>query len=235
MSKAINTIVLCTIIFLAGSLAYGQKRTSKGTATKHTASSPRVVCEGQLVPKGLVIVGYRASATCGKNSELILKKPADTETVCDGSPIPEGYDLTGQQASDACNRPSSNPLNNALGIARDGLGASPQTFTQTKGSETTVYRSRPAPKAKSIANESVDRDGPAKSDRPSREEIEIAVRRATVIIGMEMQDVSRAWGSPRRNDKLVEESGLIHIWGYKMGRVYFRDGLVCKIELLRGY
>lgn len=235
MSKAINTILLCTIIVLAGSLVYSQKRTSRGTITKHEASSPRAVCEGQLVPKGFVIVGYRSSATCGQKAELLLTSPADTEVVCDGSPIPEGYHLTGQQASDACNRPGSNPLNNALGIARDGLALSPQTVTQNKRSATTVYRSPPAPRPKPSTNESADSEGPATIDRPSRNEIEIAVRRATVLIGMEMQDVSRAWGSPRTNDKLVEETGLIHIWGYKMGRVYFRNGIVYKIELLKGY
>jgi len=69
---------------------------------------------------------------------------------------------------------------------------------------------------------------------PSRDNIEIAVRRSTVIIGMTMQDVSRAWGKSHTTDSLVENDGLIHIWGYRLGKVYFRNGLVYQILLLKG-
>ena len=101
----------------------------------------------------------------------------------------------------------------------------------------TIYRSQSPRRTKPTSDESNDPDTktPGASSRPSRDEIEIAVRRTTVIPGMEMQDVSRAWGNPRTNDKIVEEDGLIHIWGYTMGKVYFRNGIVYKIELLKGY
>jgi len=69
---------------------------------------------------------------------------------------------------------------------------------------------------------------------PTREDIEIAVRRSTVIIGMTMQDVSRAWGKSHTTDSLVENDGLLHIWGYRRGKVYFRNGVVYKILLLKG-
>ena len=69
---------------------------------------------------------------------------------------------------------------------------------------------------------------------PSREEIEIAVRRSTVMIGMTMQDVSRAWGQSHTTDSLIEDDGPIQIWGYRRGKVYFRAGIVYKIVLLKG-
>lgn len=184
-----------------------------------------------------MIVGYKSSAKCGENSELIVKKPADAEIVCDSSPVPEGYHVIGQQGSAACVTADSNPLTNALTILRNGATVSTQTPTQTMGSAATVYRSQPPRGAKPTSDESNDPDTKtlSSSSRPSRDEIEIAVRRATVIIGMEMQDVSRAWENPRTNDKIVDEDGLTHIWGYTMGKVYFRNGIVYKIELLKGY
>ena len=232
MKKVINVIIMCAFVLLLSNVALGQKRSAKG-ATKQTISPP---CKGQPITRGFVIVGYRSSAKCGENSELIVKKPADAEIICDTSPVPEGYHVISQQGSAACMTADSNPLTNALSIVRDGTSASIQTPTQTAASTAPAYRSQPMRSAKSTSDESIDPDKKSPSiSRPSREEIEIAVRRATVIIGMEMQDVSRAWGNPRTNDKVVEEDGLIHIWGYAMGTVYFRNGIVYKIELLKGH
>jgi hypothetical protein len=233
MGKAMNSVASCALVLLTISFAHGQKRGTKGVPTKQLP--PRTVCKGQPVPRGFVIIGNKVSEKCGENSELVIKKPTDTEIVCDSSPIPEGYRVISQQGSAACLTPNSNPLTNALSIAREGVTALPQA--PTRSTTTTVYRSQPTRKPNSTSDESNNAatESQSRSARPSREEIEIAVRRATVIIGMEMQDVSRAWGNPRTNDKLIEEDGLIHIWGYAMGRVYFRNGIVYKIELLKGH
>jgi hypothetical protein len=234
MKKAINGITLCAFVLLLNNVALGQKRISK-TGTTKQANSP--ACKGQPIPKGFVIIGYKSSAKCGENSELIVKKPDDIEIVCDTSPVPEGYHVLTQQASAACETKDSNPLTNALSILRDGAAVTVQNPGQSMGSAAKVYRSQPPRSAKPSSDESDSPDTKASSSspRPSRDEIEIAVRRSTVIIGMEMQDVSRAWGTPRTNDKLVEEDGLIQIWGYAMGKVYFRNGIVYKIAALKGY
>ena len=51
---------------------------------------------------------------------------------------------------------------------------------------------------------------------------------------MEMPDVSRAWAESHDDQKLVEENGqVIHIWSYSRGEVYFRNGLVYKVVLLK--
>jgi hypothetical protein len=120
MKKVINVIIMCALVFLLRNVALGQKRSAKG-ATKQTISS---ACKGQAIPKGLVIVGYKSSAKCGDNSGLILKKPADAEIICDTSPVPQGYHVISQQGSAACVTADSNPLTNALSIARDGADAS---------------------------------------------------------------------------------------------------------------
>jgi hypothetical protein len=67
----------------------------------------------------------------------------------------------------------------------------------------------------------------------SLEEIDLAIRRSTVLLGMNMQDVSRAWGTSHTSDSSVEREELIYIWGYKRGKVYFRDGIVYKAILLK--
>jgi hypothetical protein len=236
MKKAINIGASCILVLLVSGFAHGQKRSTKSAASKQAAAAPRIICKGQTVPKGFVVVGYKASAKCGGDSELVIKKPADTETVCDGSPIPEGYHVISQEGATVCMTADSNPLANALSIARDGLIPSPQMPTRSMASAATIYRTQPRrTNSSSEQSSNSDTESQPQSPHPSREEIEIAVRRATVVIGMEMQDVSRAWGSPRTNDKLIEEDGLTNIWGYKMGNVYFRNGIVSKIELLKGY
>lgn len=234
MKKAIHLISMCAFALVLSNVALGQKRISKAAATKQSISPP---CKGQPIPKGFVIVGYKSSARCGENSELIVKKPDDIEIVCDTSPVPDGYHVLTQQGSAACATKDSNPLTNALSILRDGATVSMQSPSQNVSSTATVYRSQVPRRAKPTSDKSSEPDTKpsGSSSRSSRDEIEIAVRRATVIPGMEMQDVSRAWGTPRTNDKVVEEDGLIHIWGYRMGKVYFHNGIVYRIELLKGY
>jgi hypothetical protein len=223
-----GALVLATI-----ALAQGQVRKSTSGTSKKTISAQPTLCDGQTVLAGLVVVGYKSSATCGENSALIVKKPAPTEVVCASSPIPSGYYVIDQESAAACSLAGTNPLTNAIRISRDSQ-LSPQPISAQIAPAAPAYRRQTSRKSDSSADESSTSDNQRPSPSVSRQEIEIAVRRATVLVGMETQDVERAWGSPRTVDKLVEEDGLIHIWGYAMGRVYFRNGVVYKIELLRG-
>jgi hypothetical protein len=182
---------MCAFTLVLSNLALGQKRITKAAVTKQSISPP---CKGQLIPKGFVIVGYKSSAKCGENSELIVKKPDDIEIVCDTSPVPDGYHVLTQQGSAACATKDSNPLTNALSIISDGAPVSIESPTQNMESTPTVYRPQPSRRANPTSDESNEpaRKSPSPSSRSRREEIEIAVRRATIIPGMEMQDVSRA-------------------------------------------
>src|SRR6266404_7565781 len=109
MKKAIRVITICAFVLLLSNVALGQKRSAKAAATKQAINA---ACKGQPIPKGLVIVGYKSSAKCGENSELVVKKPADAEIVCDTSPVPEGYHVISQQGSATCMTTDSNPLTN---------------------------------------------------------------------------------------------------------------------------
>jgi hypothetical protein len=105
---------------MISSAELAQRPGTKSTGRKLTISPTHIICNGESIPKGYVVVGYRSSAKCAENPELVIKKPAEVENVCDDSPIPEGYHVVSQQGSTACVKADSNPLTNALTIARDG-------------------------------------------------------------------------------------------------------------------
>ena len=125
MYIVLKTVPLCLLLLAMFTIALPQNHT-KNSRRKSPISTPRVICQGEKVPAGFVVVGYNVSAKCGSNSELVLKQPADTEIVCADSPIPDGFHAVGLQASMACNTPDSNPLTNSTLIKRDGLVSNPQ-------------------------------------------------------------------------------------------------------------
>lgn len=152
-----------------------------------------------------------------------------------------GFGVVGLQGSPACATTDSNPLTNATLIERDGFVSSPRPRpsssdtaarapTYEDGDENIPGRET----RKDAGSRELSPDSQSASQNPRREDIEIAVRRSTVIIGMEMQDVSRAWGKSHTTDSLIEDNALTHIWGYRRSKVYFRNGLVYKILLLKG-
>jgi len=120
MKRVIRIALICVLISTASAEALAQRRNANNAARKSAASAPQILCKGKSVPTGYVILGYRSSAKCGENPELVIKKPAEVENVCDDSPIPGGYHVVSQQGSTACVKADSNPLTNTLTIARDG-------------------------------------------------------------------------------------------------------------------
>jgi len=120
MKRVIRIALICVLISTASAEALAQRRNANNAARKSAASAPQILCKGKSVPTGYVIVGYRSSAKCGENPELVIKKSAEVENVCDDSPIPGGYHVVSQQGSTACVIADSNPLTNTLTIARDG-------------------------------------------------------------------------------------------------------------------
>lgn len=256
MKNLAKPAVLIAAVCLLNSVALSQQKSIR--KTRKPIEPPKIVCSVAAVPKGMVIVGYKDNAGCSSGRELLVKRPDASETICANSPMPDSYIVQSISGSIECREASPNPLTNALVITRGGQNLSTSAMTnsepylqqdQSSRRETTVSVSRgtstddeepPTSRIRSQRTQqsesTIERDSdlePA-SPIPSREDIEIAVRRSTVIIGMTMQDVSRAWGKSHTTDSLVEKDGLIHIWGYRLGKVYFRNGVVYKIVLLKG-
>jgi hypothetical protein len=86
----------------------------------------------------------------------------------------------------------------------------------------------------SAVSEKKSADSIPEASQPTREQIDVAIRQSKVIIGMDMKDVSRAWGGRYTNDILIENDQEIQLWRYSRGEVYFRSGVVYKVILLQG-
>ena len=68
------------------------------------AGSSVVICKGQQIPTGYVIIAEGSSISCPGNfpNTWTIKKPAMTEVVCSVSPIPSGYVVIGTGSSISC-------------------------------------------------------------------------------------------------------------------------------------
>ncbi len=116
MNKLIRLTLLCTLALTASTASFGQRRVPNNAGRK----VPQILCQGDPIPKGQVIVGYKSSAKCGDKSQVIIKKPDEAEIICNGSPIPEGYRVANQMSSPDCLAKGINPASNALSIVSYG-------------------------------------------------------------------------------------------------------------------
>jgi hypothetical protein len=68
------------------------------------ATASVVICKGQQIPSGYVIVAEGSSISCPGNfpNTWTIKQPALTETVCSVSPVPNGYVVVGTGSSISC-------------------------------------------------------------------------------------------------------------------------------------
>jgi hypothetical protein len=108
-------VLLSALAFTLTTGVLAQRRDPKN-AVRKSATSASVLCEGDLIPRGYVIVGYKSSTTCGAKSEVVIKKPEEAEIVCSGSPIPDGYHVANQMSSADCLVRGAAPFANALSI-----------------------------------------------------------------------------------------------------------------------
>jgi hypothetical protein len=231
MKKSINVIHICALVLLLSSFASGQNRSTKGAASKQAIAAPGITCKGQPVAKGLVIVGYKSSAKCGQNSELIIKKPTDTEIVCDTSPVPEGYHVISQQGSAGCVTTDSNPLTNALSIARDGYDVSSQSGPSSLAHKDDAIVVNPRierEKTKTIIQQRADQEN---ADARRYVAVNEAIREHRIIVGMTKNEVLKSWGPP--NDDIAEASNGSNTkadWYYRRGKqlvkVRFEDDIL---------
>ena len=185
------------------------------------------VCANSPMPDGYTVQSISGSIECSEaSSNLLTNALVITRT---------GEDLSASSTT------SSEP-SYGTSTSRREITVSHSRDVSTDDKEPPTSSSRPVNSAGNIRSQrteksesTIERDSDLEptSRIPSRADIEIAVRRSTVIIGMTMQDVSRAWGKSHTTDSLVEEDGLTHIWGYRRGKVYFRNGVAFKIILLK--
>ena len=119
MNRPSRIILLSALALTITTGVLAQRRDPKNAARK-SASTPSILCEGDPIPRGYVIVGYKSSTRCGVKSEVVIKKPEEAEIVCNGSPIPDGYHIANQMTSTDCQVKGTTPFTNALSIVSNG-------------------------------------------------------------------------------------------------------------------
>ena len=101
MNRVIRITLLCVLVFTASTACLAQKRGANNAGRKVSTAS-QILCEGDAIPKGYVVVGHKSAAKCGARFELVIKQPDEAEIVCSGSPIPDGYHVANQLSSADC-------------------------------------------------------------------------------------------------------------------------------------
>jgi hypothetical protein len=186
----------------------------------------------------MVIVGYKDNVGCTSGKELLVKRPAASETVCANSPLPDGYIVQRISGSIECREAGPNPLTNALVVTREGqnLSASAMTNSEpvynrsTSRREITVSVSR---------GSSSDDEQPPKSPLEERAakinaeaKLETAASRGEILVGMTTSQVLKAWGRPHRTtgNTTYSGGGTETTWSYyKRGqsvRLSFKDNVL---------
>lgn len=210
-----------------------QKRAARKPPS--SAGSARPLCQGDAVPKGQVVVGLKPSTRCGSSLELVTKKPSDSEVVCESSPVPPGYSVTSVTASPACASASSNPLTNAVVIARGGTvtgqrnvssQASPSYNSDDEEEAGPTHRqdraSRKSDGTQRLVEEHADEANQRAREHLAQKEwediVEQAISNHQLLIGMTTEQVLRSWGRPGHVDTYTTARGTSSTWFYSKGQ-----------------
>src|SRR5690349_15473777 len=89
MSRPLRIVLLLALACTVTTWGLAQRRDPNNAARKSATIGPSILCEGDAIPRGYVIVGFNSSTRCGAKSEVVIKKPEEAEIVCNGSPIPD--------------------------------------------------------------------------------------------------------------------------------------------------
>lgn len=119
MNRPSRVLFLSALALTITTGVLAQRRDAKNAARK-SATTPSILCEGDQIPRGYVIVGYKSSTRCSVKSEVVIKKPEEAEIVCSGSPIPDGYHIANQLTSTDCLVRGTTAFTNALSIVSNG-------------------------------------------------------------------------------------------------------------------
>jgi len=226
-TKLLLLITLCCTCTYSAS---GQKVGSK----QRKQSKSRLVCSVEAVPQGMVIVGYKDNPVCETGSELLVKRPSDSETVCANSPVPDGYSVQNITGSVECGDASPNPLSNAIVIGRGGrdgstsISPTPSYTRPSSGREITVEVTTGSSREQALVKSPLEE----RAEKLNTEaKIENAASRGEIVAGMTMDQVLKAWGSPQsRSNTTTSGSGTDSTWSYyRKGQsvdLYFKDGIL---------
>lgn len=134
MNRVMQIILLCTLAATASTASLAQKRGANNARRKAPAVVPQILCQGDSIPKGYVVVGYKSSPRCGEHAQLVIRKPDEADIVCAGSPIPDGFRVANQLFSTDCAGRGTSPSSNALSIVSTRLiGFEPSTAAPVAG------------------------------------------------------------------------------------------------------
>lgn len=238
MTNLAKLAVVIAAVCLLNSVALGQKKSNRKTG-KPTAPA-KIVCSVDAVPRGMVIVGYKDNAGCTSGRELLLKRPAASETVCANSPLPDGYIVESISGSIECRDASPNPLTNALVITREGQNVSASAMTNSEPVYTRSTSRREITVQVSRGSSSDDEERP-KSPLEERAakinaeaKLENAASRGEILVGMSTSQVLKAWGRPHSTtgNTTYSEGGTETVWSYyKRGqsvRLSFKDNVLTR-------
>jgi hypothetical protein len=227
--KILVSLVLVSTLLCLASVTSAQKRATR--KPQPSSGSVHPICQGEAVPRGLVVVGLKPSTRCGSSPELVTKKPSDSEVVCESSPVPPGYSVTSVTSSPACASASSNPLTNAVVIARDGAiagqcnvppKASPTYYSDDEEEANSPRRqgrpSRQSDDTQRLVEERADEANQRAREHLAQKEWEEKVEQAVgshqLLIGMTTEQVLRSWGRPGHIDTFTNARGTSSTWFY---------------------
>jgi hypothetical protein len=120
MNRPSRIILLLALALTVTTGVLAQRRDPRNATRKSATTTPSILCEGDPIPRGYVIVGYESSSRCGAKSEVLIKRPEEAEIVCNGSPIPGGYHIANQITSTDCLVKGATRFTNALSIVSNG-------------------------------------------------------------------------------------------------------------------
>ena len=212
--------------------AIGQKRSKRATP----AASQRVVCKATSVPQGFVVVGYKPVTTCGGSPELVTKRPEAADIVCADSPVPDGYSVISRAASAACVSGDTNPLSNALFIARNDAAA-PSTKKVAVRNDDAAKEDRRITVLVERGGQRDDEDAPVPVSRAAavhnQTRIELATLHHEIVVGMTKAQVRASWGSPADASANTQSGeGTSSTWTYRRGGqfvdLYFKEETLTK-------
>ena len=220
MKNLAKQAVLVAAVCLLNSVALGQQKSIR--KTRKPTEPPKIVCSVAAVPKGMVIVGYKDNVGCTSGRELMVKRPAASETVCANSPMPTGYTVESINGSLDCKEAGANPLTNALVITRAGEDLSASSTTNSEPVYTRSTSRREITVRVSRASSSDDEESP-KSPLEERAakinaeaKLENAASRGEILVGMTTSQVAKAWGRPHSTtgNTTYSGGGTETIWSY---------------------
>jgi len=89
MQQLAKLALLSALICLLPSASPAQKSGRKTSKP----STPRIICDVESVPNGMVVVGYKRNSACSDGAELLVKRPENGDIICDESPVPPQFSI----------------------------------------------------------------------------------------------------------------------------------------------